>query len=84
MPVHFAAPFSSAPILMLPISCACIGYQTVETPNEMNRPAPPPDASTLTREVWDTPRLIPLDLGNANTTAFTAKHDSDFGPKAVT
>lgn len=53
----------------------------METPNPSNLAKDTPAAFPVRREAWDAPTIIPLDLGNANTTMFTAKHDSDLGPK---
>jgi hypothetical protein len=50
--------------------------------NESRPPEPTRPSAAPAREVWEAPKLIPLDLGNANSTLFTAKHDGDFGPKA--
>lgn len=54
----------------------------METPNKCNRSEAPHESASTVRETWEAPKLVPLDLGNANSTQFTAKHDSDLGPKA--
>lgn len=38
-----------------------------------------PDGTS--RELWESPRLIPLDLGNAETMTFPGAADADLGPK---
>lgn len=61
--------------------CRELTAEVMETPKQSNPAKDTPAASSVRREAWVAPTVIPLDLGNANTTMFTAKHDSDLGPK---
>ncbi len=55
----------------------------METPNQSDLAKDTPAASSVRREAWVAPTIIPLDLGNANTTQFATKHDHDLGPKST-
>lgn len=63
------------------IPSAELTHVVMETPIQSNLEKDTPAASSVRREAWVAPTIIPLDLGSANTTQFTALHDHDLGPK---
>ena len=50
---------------------------------ESNQPDPLPESvpARTSRDPWENPQLVPLDLGAAETQNFTGAFDADLGPK---